>query len=183
MAFLLRDLPFDDQTNPLLLPDGEPFLDETGQPLDILHDQIVFWGSLTPHGAATPPGEAGRFPVDIDTGFNDTFLIGEAQLRKWTGMTLANLIPSGSALRVSGRLTIAMYEADLWLHPNKPGVRDPAAVPAVRLELPDGIAVWPDVVPGGRRLPLLGLRALRWLGLRLSVDGATRLVSLENREP
>ena len=62
-------------------------------------------------------------------------------------------------------------------------MRDSAAVPAVRLELPDGIAVWPERVPGGRRLPLFGLRALRWLGMRLSVDGATGQATLENRDP
>jgi len=183
VAFLLRDLPFDDQTKPLLLPGGVPFLDETGRPLEILHDQIVFWGSLTPPRTRAPIGESGRFPVDVDTGFNDTFLIREAHLRSWTGLLLANLTPSASGLRVSGRLTLAKYEADLWLHPNQPGARDPAAVPAVRLELPDGIAVWPDQAPGGRRLPLFGLRALRWFGLRLVVDGATRLASLESRDP
>jgi hypothetical protein len=98
-------------------------------------------------------------------------------------LLLANLTSSASGLRISRQLTIAKYEADLWVHPNLPGSRDPAPGPSVRLELPDGIAVWPDQVPGGRRLPLLGLRALRWLGLRLSVDGATGLVSLESRDP
>ncbi len=90
----------------------------------------------------------------IDTGFNDTFLTREAQLRSWPGLDLAILPPSASGLRVSGQLTIPKHEADLWVHPNQPGKRDPAPVPAVRLELPDGIAVWPDQVPGGRRLPL-----------------------------
>lgn len=183
MAFLLRNLPFDDQMKPLLLPGGAPFLDKTGQPLVIFHDQMVFWASLTALRTATPPGEAGRFPVVIDTGFNDTFLIRETQLRSWTGCTLANLAPSASGLRISGRLTIARHEADLWLHPNQPGTRDPAAVPVVQLELPDGIAVWPELMPGGCRLPLFGLRALRWLGLRLAADGAACQASLENRDP
>jgi hypothetical protein len=48
--------------------------------VEVLHDQIVFWASLTPLGTAAPVNEAGRFPVVIDTGFNDTFLIREAQL-------------------------------------------------------------------------------------------------------
>jgi hypothetical protein len=121
--------------------------------------------------------------VVIDTGFNDTFLIREAQMRSWAGLSLAKLTPSSSGLRISGQLTVAKYEADLWVFPNKPGSRDPADVPPVRLELPDGVAVWPETVPGGRRLPLLGLRATRWLGLRLSVDGAACRAALENREP
>ena len=183
MAFLLHDLPFDNQTKPLLLPGGAPFHDEMGQPLLIFHDQIVFWASLTSLGTATPIGETGQLPVVIDTGFNDTFMIRETQLRSWTGLLLANLAPSASGLRISGRLTIARHETDLWLHPNLPGMRDSAAVPAVRLELPDGIAVWPELVPGGRRLPLFGLRALRWLGMRLSVDGVTGKASLETRDP
>jgi hypothetical protein len=182
VAILLDDLPFDDKTKPLLLS-GAPFLDEIGQPLQVFHDQIVFWASLTPVGHAPPVGEAGCFPVVIDSGFNDSFLIREAQLRVWTGLSPTALHVNSHGLRISGQLTLTRYEAELWVHPNKPGLRDPLGVPAVRLDLPDGIAVWPDSFPGAKRLPLLGLRALRWQGLGLSIDGARCRVSLRNRDP
>jgi hypothetical protein len=182
VAILLDDLPFDDQTRPLLLS-GVPFQDETGHPLQVLHDQIVFWASLTPVGHTPPVGEAGCFPIVIDSGFNDSFLISEAQLRVWAGLSPAALPRHSSSLRISSQLTLTRYAAELWVHPNKPGSRDPSGVPAVRVALPDGIAVWPQIIPGAKRLPLLGVRALRWQGLGLSIDGAHCRVSLRNSDP
>jgi hypothetical protein len=181
---LLHDLPFYEHNTPLLLPDGSPYRDEVGQPLFAFHDQIVFWASLTPVGQGALVAAAPRFPVVIDTGFNDTLLISEAQLRHWARLDPANLTLSAVFLQISGGHLLLRYEVDLFVHPNLPGERDQfAATQAERLELPDGLAVWPMHVPGGRRLPLLGVRALAVAGLRLSINGARRLVSIDSQGP
>jgi hypothetical protein len=73
-------------------------------------------------------------------------------------------------LKVEGQ-TIPLRDADVWIHLNRPGFRDQfAPQPPFRLELRGGIAVWPTAVPGGRRLPLLGILALRRAGLQVAID-------------
>lgn len=64
-----------------------------------------------------------------------------------------------------------MRDADLWIHRNQPRSRDLApGVAPFRFQLPEGIAVWPTAIPGARRLPLVGTRALRRAGVRVHLD-------------
>src|SRR5262249_49189577 len=74
---------------------------------------------------------------------------------------------------------VPIREADVWLHPNRPGERDQFADrPPFRLRLEHGIAVYPKGSPAAPRLPLLGLRALEWSRLHLSIDCDHRRVWL-----
>jgi hypothetical protein len=142
----------------------------------MLADQIILWVSIHLPGTADVT-RARRLPAVLDTGFTSTLLIPERQRIEWAGITRGQLTRINSFR--TGGLTLPLYDADVCLHPNRPGTRDEWAerVP-FRLELRDGIGVWPSTIPGARRLPLLGLRAIRQAGLRVVVDGRKRRVHL-----
>ena len=76
--------------------------------------------------------------------------------------------------------TIPLLGANVWIHPNRPGLIDPSGQPPFCLELKGGIAVYPPDVPNPARLPILGLRGLIRNRLRLTIDGATRALTLES---
>jgi hypothetical protein len=180
VPFLLRNLPFFEQNTLLSRPDGPPLLGEDGQPLFSFHDQIVFWASLAPSRQVSLPSSSPLIPVVIDTGFNDALLLRETQLVHWGLLEPRSLRRGQRALQIHHQLSIPKYEIDLWIHPNQPGERDRlAGSAAVRIELPDGVPIWPAAVPGGKRLPLLGTRALAEAGLLFSVEGGKRPVQLE----
>jgi hypothetical protein len=131
-----------------------------GGTVAIKGDQLILWASITPSGLPDFPASAPRFPVILDTGFNHTFLLGERHLEEWGGLKSRDL--TWIDLLTADGQPIPLRDADLWLHPNQPHTDIPilGAAP-FRLELPEGIAVWPSALPGSRRLPLLGTRALR----------------------
>jgi hypothetical protein len=72
---------------------------------------------------------------------------------------------------------MTQYRADVWVHQNRPGQREPADG-ALALAMDRGITVVPDGTPGAPRLPLLGLRAISRNRLTLTIDGGRRRVSL-----
>jgi hypothetical protein len=124
---------------------------------------------LTPH--------ARRFPVVLDTGFNDNFLIREQHLIDWAGIAPQEM-PVVGHLQVEGQ-QLPLRDADVWLHPNRPGFRDElAARPPFCMEMDTGIAVWPTGMPGARRLALLGMRALHVAGLEVFLDCPKCLVTV-----
>ena len=128
--------------------------------VSIKSDQLIVWVSGTPSGLSEIPAKTPYFPVVLDTGFNHTFLISEKHLEEWAGLKAKDLTWI-DVLSADGQ-PIPLRDADVWIRPNKPHSRDPAIeAEPFRLELPDGIGVWPTAVPGARRLPLLGTRALR----------------------
>ncbi|HUG89586.1 MAG TPA: hypothetical protein VML55_02050 [Planctomycetaceae bacterium] len=102
------------------------------------------------------------------------------QLTVWAGVEPSSLRRSGR-VRILGR-EAAQLSANVWLHGNVAGQRELADRPAFLLELTQGIAVLPES-PGDNypRLPLLGLRALRWAKLRLHVDCGPCRVTLRTR--
>ncbi|MBX9624654.1 MAG: hypothetical protein K2X82_12675 [Gemmataceae bacterium] len=161
-------------------PDGSFVIDPANnQPLQVVHDQIVLWVSLTPRGWASPAGSA-LFPVVLDTGFNDTLLMRQEQADAWVGAAeVARLPLTNRTLRV-GQDFVDGRDADLWLWPNVPGTRDPdpGGMP-VRLELPGG--AWIAAVGSyvARDKPLIGLRLIRHNGLTVRLDGLARRVSVE----
>jgi hypothetical protein len=161
VAIILRDLPFFEEPTSLSLPGGTV--------VGIKHHQIVLWVSVTRPGVAVLPGNARRFPAVLDIGFNDNFLIPERQLLTWAGLDPAGM-PVVDHLLADGR-PIPLREATVWIHPNRPGLRDAfTGAPPFCLELDTGIGLWPTGVPGARRLPLLGLRGLRQGDLQLAID-------------
>jgi len=174
MPPVIVDMPWPPDTGEdLVFPDGMPVTDPTsGRPFRVRHDQIILWASLTPRTVvALPPGFP-MFPVLLDTGFNDAFLMQQRQAEVWmTPSGIAQLPLSGSDL-VVGSARIPGREAILWLHPNVPGTREPDlnGTP-VRLGLPIGAALTPPGSAYAREKPLLGLLAVRFNRLVLRIDG------------
>jgi hypothetical protein len=96
---------------------------------------------------------------------------------EWAGLTVHDLAWTGRA-RFAGR-EFPLRDAAIWIHPNRPGSRDAFdGRPPYRLHLPRGIMVWPREIRGARRLPLLGLYAIREAGLLVSINGRRRRVGL-----
>lgn len=118
-----------------------------------------------------------RFPVLLDIGLSHNFALSEDQLLRWAGLHPRSLPLLGHA-RLSG-LPVDLRDADVWLYGNQPGQRDLFTdQPPFGLQLHRGIAVYPRDTPNAPRLPLLGLRALRWTNLQLIVDCQACQVSL-----
>jgi hypothetical protein len=121
---------------------------------------------------------APKIPAILDTGNTFGFSIAEEQLLRWCGMRAQSLETLGPILINAQRLN--RHSADVWLHPNQPKKRDAfrSALP-FRLELRDGIAIYPADRPvPAPRLPLLGLRAIDENGLRCTINGKRRVVSV-----
>jgi hypothetical protein len=133
--------------------------------------------SLGPGGARRLDLRAPRFPAVLDTGFTDSFLIHQQQLRDFAGLQAERLPRLNEDLRAHGR-QIPLHDANLWIHPNKPGERDHFAGSApFLLELHRGIGICrdADLYP---RMPLLGARALRQAQLHVSLDYCQCQVSM-----
>jgi hypothetical protein len=79
-----------------------------------------------------------------------------------------------------GTRSAALYDASLWIHPNVPGRRDLKEARPYRLQLPEGMAVYPAEGSVYPRLPLLGLRALLRNKLKLVIDGKHNRISLRS---
>jgi hypothetical protein len=166
---ILRDLPFFDHETTIALATGKAVI----RPF-----QVVVWVSITRDDVMSLDSAAPRFPAVIDTGNNHNFSLQEEQLFSLAGTSLANHLRLGRVW--IGQQTVPVISANVWLHCNKTGERDAfSGRPAVCLELPEGIAVYPPHVLNAVRLPTLGLRALARNGLRLVVDGKKMRVSLQ----
>jgi hypothetical protein len=157
---ILRQLPFYEDQSSLRIHGGPA--------VTIRHHQIDLWVSLSRPGLPSLPPSARRFPAVLDPGFNDTFLIQERHFTDWAALALAEYQALGF-LSVHGR-RVPLLDADLWLHPNRPGYRDQMASKApFRVELGTGIGVCPLPLDSPR-LPLLGLLGLRRADLQLFLD-------------
>jgi hypothetical protein len=172
VATILRKLPICTEPKTLQLLGGAK--------VAIKRDQIVLWVSVTQPGLAQFPIGAPQIPAVLDTGFNSTFLIAEKQLQEWTGVAAKDLTWI-DLLSADGQ-PIPLRDADIWIHPNRAYAQDtiPGRQP-FRLELAEGIGVWPSAIPGARRLPLLGMRALRGAGVQVHLDCRKGLVSMNTR--
>jgi hypothetical protein len=84
-------------------------------------------------------------------------------------------------LSIVNNVAASRHRAGVWLHRNRPGERD-----EIRddrpfcLELNQGIVVYSEGSPNVPRLPILGLRGLKWTGLQLAIDGQDRRVGLRS---
>jgi hypothetical protein len=118
-----------------------------------------------------------RFPAVLDTGFSHNFGIREEHLVRWAGIQPGYFRKIGD-VHVSN-VTVSLHLADVWVHRNQPGQRDEFADdPPFCLELAQGIVMYPAGSPDAPRLPVLGLRGLKWTGLHLSIESDHRRVWL-----
>jgi hypothetical protein len=182
MPPLIVDMPWPpDAGENLRDASGQPLIcPTTSRPMRVFHDQIIVWGSLTPLPAASPPMGFPVFPIVIDTGFNNAFLMQQRQTEVWTPPgVFAQFFTNGLSLPI-GRDRIPFWDAALWVYPNIPGTCDPdlASRPAW-LDLPHGIAFTPSGSAFAKEKPLLGMRAIRFNRLQLRIDGQTQRVWID----
>ena len=162
-------------------PNGRLVVDPaTGRTLRVYHDQFIIWATFTAGQRVLPAAGAPLFPLLIDTGFNDSFLMQQRQAETWlTPAVFARYGLSGYHLR-AGRETILGWNMALWVYPNVPGTRDPDPAASPRwFDLPLGATLTPPGSAFTKEKPLLGLRALRSNGLLLRIDGAAGRFSLD----
>jgi len=169
---IIRNLPFFDRSTTA---------EVRGRAVPIRQDLIVVWVSISEAGVEQLHPKAPRFPAVLDIGCNHSFVIRERHLVEWAGIHpgyLRRLRPT----RIYGSASPQMA-ANVWLHPNRSGHRDDfSAQPPFLVESEPGIAVVPEAVGHGNpRLPLLGLRALRWNRLHVTIDGNRQRVTIRTR--
>ena len=169
MQAIIRKLPFFDLPNTVQV---------RGQSVRVKRDQIIIWVSVVEKGVRTLHPDTPRLPAILDTGNNHNFVIRRRHLVDWAGIHpeyLRNLGPT----RLRGRI-LPQLGANVWLHPNRPGHRDELAErPPKILECQGGIIVIPEADDRNEpRLPVVGLRVIRWNKLHVSLDGARRRVSI-----
>ena len=172
MPVILRNSPFYDH------PTTAEF---SGRSVAVKRDQIIVWVSLSEMGSPEFDSRTPKVPAILDTACNHSFVIRERQLIDWAGIHPEFRHRLGST-RLHGNL-VPQLAGNVWLHQNQPGQRDEfSARPPFRLETNRGIAVVPETENAGHpRLPLLGLPALRWNHLLLSLDGDRSRITIRTR--
>jgi len=96
-------------------------------------------------------------------------VIHRQQLAQWAGLQ-PKQFKAIDSMTVYGEES-PLLAGNVWLHPNEPGKRDTfSGQPPFCVQLDNGFAVASNRA-NAPRLPLLGLRALRWANLHSSIDG------------
>jgi hypothetical protein len=162
---ILTRLPFSEAHFEVRTPDGI---------FDVKPYQIVVMVSITARNIAELDPGAPRIPAILDTGHNHNFAIRREQLDLWVKLSE----PERGQIRVGG-VPVALVPAIVWIHTNRPGTRESANRPPFKLELREGIAVYPPEMRNPARLPTLGLRGIVRNGLKLVIDGLRRDVTLK----
>ena len=168
MSKILDQLPYSDERGLVLVQ---------GQTIPVLAHQIIVWMCISAKDTVRLPDEVPRIPAILDTGNTFGFSISENQLIEWSALQPDSFDILGPIL--INHQEINRYAADVWLCRNQRGKRDVFQGDPFRLELRDGIAIYPSDRPIARpRLPLLGLRAIDENQLRCTINGKGRTVSL-----
>ncbi|NUQ64132.1 MAG: hypothetical protein HUU20_16800 [Pirellulales bacterium] len=148
-----------------------------GQSIPVMAHPIIVWVAISVKDTIRLPESVSCIPAILDTGNTFGFSIAESQLIEWTGLRADSLEVLGPML--INRQELNRHAADVWLCRNQRGKRDVFQDEPFRLELRDGIAIYPSDRPiASPRLPLLGLRAIDENGLRCTINGKNRRVSL-----
>jgi hypothetical protein len=182
MSPIIQDMPWviDKFGEDLLLPNGQPLIcPTTNRPIRAFHDQIIVWASLAPAEFTFLPAAFPIFPMLIDSGFNDSFLMQSRQAWSWmTPAVCVQLPQNGCQLPVRNAI-LPNRRAAVWIYPNRPGSRDTnsTGVP-LRIELEDGATLAPPG-PYAREKPLLGMRAIRFNRLLIRIDGQLQRVWID----
>jgi hypothetical protein len=165
---ILRGLPYFDARTVVVVRNRE---------VPIKPQQIVVWVSLADIEQSELVSGTPRFPAILDTGCSHNFAIREEHLIQWAGLRPEYFRKIGDT-RVNN-VAVSLHHADVWLHGNEPGRRDEMRNDRpFCLELDQGIMVYPTGTPNAPRLPLLGLRGLKWARLQLAIDCEHRRVRL-----
>ena len=162
---ILTRLPFSEARSEVGTPDGIS---------EVKPYQIILMVSITARNIVELDAGAPRIPAILDTGHNHNLAIRREQLNLWVKLSE----PERGQIRVGG-VRVSLVPANVWIHPNRPGTRESAARPAFKLELREGIAVYPPEISNPARLPTLGLRGIVRNGLKLVIDGQRREVTLK----
>jgi len=152
---ILRQLPFRDTPSTV---------EVAGEVVSVKPYQVIVWVSLSIR--ETLEREAPIFPAVLDTGHNHNFSIAEELLVRWAGIDKQELPKKGAIL--VNRQEVPLLSAHLWIRRNRPRTTELLPKP-YPLQIPEGISVFPDGMPGAPRLPLLGLRGLVRNELRLVI--------------
>lgn len=168
MDVILRQLPFLDCESYVHAPTG---------PVAVRSFQIIVWMSITGQGTDMAGLATPRFPAIVDIGNNHNLSMRRQHLRDWAGFSDEMIVPIGQVFL--GKDAVPLVLARAWIWPNQPNSLDiDRRRKPLALELPEGIAVYPTRMVHAPRLPLLGLRALVWNQLTLTVDGKRRFAEL-----
>jgi hypothetical protein len=136
MTILLHQMPFAEQAEEVAVGTER---------VRVRPYQILIWVSLSAKRVMDLPPTAARFPAILDTGHNHNFSLRCKHLDRWARID-PDQLPGLGTVREGGRRA-TLYPLNVWLHCNKPGERDRFANrPAYCLELPQGVAVYPDEV-------------------------------------
>jgi hypothetical protein len=162
-------------------PNGQLVMCPTsGRPLRAYHDQIFLWATFTADRRTRPTATAPLFPILLDTGLNEPFLMQQRQAETWmTPAVFTTFQTTGSHIQF-GQERILAWDIALWVFPNVVGTRtpDPSGNP-VHLRIPSGVVLTPPGSAYTKEKPLLGLRAIRVNNLLLRFDGLRGSVSLD----
>lgn len=144
--------------------------------------QILIWLTICHKSELDCDAHAPLVPAIFDAGFNGTFCIREEQLRAWAGLD-RRVFPAIGPLRTSRGVGI-MHRANVWLHRNVSRTVQPSRHDPLRLELHQGILVFPEIADSIQndprpRLPLLGMQALHRNDLQLLIDFKRGFVNLK----
>jgi hypothetical protein len=134
--------------------------------------QIILWVAIAPKRVFTDSRRL-RFPTVLDTGLNHNCAIRQQQYNGWNLPS----VPRRGQVRI-GRTIVPLLDANLWLYANDAGRTTVSDREPFLLELPEGIAVYPDDSANPPRLPTLGLRAMLRNKLRVVIDGRKRHLSI-----
>ena len=105
---------------------------------------------------------------------NHNFSIRSEHFERWARLQLRQR----GKVRTRGD-KVPLLAGSVWIHPNQPGTSDPSEGQPIRLEMHEGLIVYPEDAPNPARLPILGLRALVRNHLTLIIDGKRREVTLK----
>jgi len=134
---ILRQLPFFREPTQIRFPGG---------PVSVRAYQIIVWISVTESAQGELEPTTPRLPAILDTGHTHNFSIREGHLMQWARVN-PRLLPPLRRIRLFGQ-HVTLFEANIWLYPNRYGMRDEFAQESpYSLELSGGIAVFPDTTP------------------------------------
>jgi hypothetical protein len=172
LAYILRQLPFFREPTQIRIAGGS---------VSVKAYQIIVWISITESTQSELRATTPRLPAILDTGHTHNFSIREDQLMQLARIS-PRLLPPLRRVRVSGQ-PVTLFEANIWLHPNRYGMRDEfAQASPYSLELAGGIAVFPHTLSVAPRLPLIGVRSLVLAKLHLTMDGGNCRVSIRTKK-